>query len=801
MPYRRASTARKTAGHKDKDKSASTRLRSETPTLLESQSPGNGSQSDLTRRDFVYQASLRLDVDESESESDASNSGLEDQPLDVNDNVEQDTWINEGEEVIIEPSQPISTETSEPNYQPIPPPKPSQPSQPIPSKPSQPNPSTLPKPFNNAMPRDKREYSPDLGSSEVECFDPIDKSRAASANDNSCKRLKVSGRSGPGNGVNRTFRSNLDIVKKVRSGDDGLVIMQQDISSVRDIVSGLSLDIKKHLDDRLAQLQRSVMNDINEIRVLVHHGYGDRKRKKDTSRNEEADIPFFNIVFSDSIMQIVIEKCMIAHIISTMSEYTTVHPGGKKESGLQIARGAALAVRIMLFAVNLKKKEGRVMYKSELGKKFSEYREGIVLSALMAAKKNSFHIFRSPDDLVQGNEGDHGTGIDMNSKKPLLPAWLKGDFINSKHINDARLKTEETNGKNGEENHVLKFRNPSNTDEEVPIVAATLLYKKFIQKLNSARMCVKAGFFDEIGYLFVDWKQFGALADQSTMKLTWGRKKNFACKYDDFMAIPESVPCYSSGVGEEDEENQISSTNQKNRRLLCALMKDCPEMIVQVHHQVCIRKHAKKLDEKKRVTTKPDPYADDLTVPENSQTESQIYDSSESTDTQSESTKRTDSSQDDGDFEMKETLQRKINLIDISCRFLSCYGSQVLHRSPASFLCSSKDSLRSIYALAVLLKRLLSKAINALEVNEAGSGAILDNTHVNGINLRAFLPSPARQKSGVLTKSVHMFRTLFNSRCTQTVDLTSVDGQNDPGNSNDSTDVTFGRKTKVTAIA
>ena len=85
------------------------------------------------------------------------------------------------------------------------------------------------------------------------------------------------------------------------------------------------------------------------------------------------------------------------------------------------SRGAALAVRLMLFAVNLKKKDSRLMYKSELGKKHSEFREGIILTALFAAKKNKFNIFRDCDEKVKS---EPSLQTDIKSRKVKIPKTL-----------------------------------------------------------------------------------------------------------------------------------------------------------------------------------------------------------------------------------------------------------------------------------------------------------------------------------------------------------------------------------------
>lgn len=63
---------------------------------------------------------------------------------------------------------------------------------------------------------------------------------------------------------------------------------------------------------------------------------------------------------------------------------------------------AALAVRIMILVIKVKNGERGSLYKTSLVIKCSEYREGIVLTALKVATKNNFKTFQELSIIVIG---------------------------------------------------------------------------------------------------------------------------------------------------------------------------------------------------------------------------------------------------------------------------------------------------------------------------------------------------------------------------------------------------------------
>lgn len=506
----------------------------------------------------------------------------------------------------------------------------------------------------------------------------------------------------------------------VAFSNDQVTVIRNEISMLRGVLGDFSKSIRSYVDshhtETTALLKRTI-GEVVELRAVVDLSVSDNKDRKDGAKMNEVEVPFFNFVFSDEVMQVVIEKCTISHVTYTAMEY---HSRKEKKSTIaNLARGGALALRIMLFAVNLKKKESRTMYKTEVGQRFSEFREGIILTALNAAQQNKFNIFRIEDDL----KGEETGGI-ANSRKAPMPKWLAKDFVTTEHISWARMKAEETatpwkiDGLEG------------NAEVELALSAAHMLYKRLNQKLNSARMMSKAGFFDEIGYLFVDWKSFGCKADQSTLQIRWKRSDSPA-EFPDIKSVPDSIP----KVATKDNDS-VDDINKMNKKLLHDLSLECGNMELEISHEVYIRKQLKRTLEKK---------------------EEELIESA--TDTTSQAS----SDHTDGD-EQKDTIVYTVSILDISCRLLSGYTSQLQYTPPASFLSASTNSLRSVFAVSVLLKNLLQKVMKAMDDGVLDNNEILNEFRVNGFNLSALLPTPARQKNGLRTRSVHMFQHLFNAR-------------------------------------
>ena len=545
-----------------------------------------------------------------------------------------------------------------------------------------------------------------------------------------------------------------------RAGD--VSVLRQELTVVRNSLGSLSNGIMKYIDKRLSRsdnIQLRLLEAVKELKALNSIKKGSRKSKKaDVIKHEEYELPFFDIVFSDQAAQTVIELCTVEHIMSNFNSAGSlkgITDGGdfadsRKLSTAAISRKASSAIRIMLFAVNLRNGDSRVLYKIEIGKKHSEYREGIILTALQAAQNNRFNTFQLSTDPFRSIHDDREATLVLKNEKPRAPIWLNRDFLTREDITQARIKLEETSVRKVDAKQ-KSAEKKSRSDEESKIAAdaANALYSWVISRLNAARIASRGGFFDEVGYLFVDWRRWKSSANQQSLKISW-LTPDAVPKYNTFADIPDTVVKSDDG-----------SVVHQNKKLLQDLMMDCTDMVLRVQHEVCIRKHAKSGVDR---NVKKEAMNEEGTgnEPGNSQSES-ITDSFRTTDSSTEM-----------EVEKKEMLVRDINLVDISCRFLCCYTSQVLQSPPAQFLSSSKDALRCIFALSMLFKRLIDKVVAAYGKHGLDETVLLDTVKASGINLRAFLPTPTWQSNSIKTKTVHMFPPVFMFRCnTDVIDVQS----------------------------
>ena len=532
--------------------------------------------------------------------------------------------------------------------------------------------------------------------------------------------------------------------------------IKNELTLVRVMISELNADIKKYVDLKFCKVEQLIAHlqeQVTDIRTLVDLTMTDNRKKKNSVKSSDTEAPFFNIVFSEDILQVIVQKCMVGHIISTSSERRTEgknsNSKGRNSNRDLLARATGAAIRVMFFVVNLRRGESRSLYRTPIGKKFSEFREGIVLTALNAAKKNRFNLFRTSDTV----------DVDMKVTKPKMPIWLCNDVVTNDHVTIARIKTEEVT-ETGKSCEIKGSSFPKEeaamegSDSEFAIETCVGIYQRCTQKLKAARTCAKAGFFDDVGYLFVNWKTYGCHSDQSSMRIRW-RDNNQRSHNISLVDIPDTILRYTSGQESVNDEDQLAAINRKNKSMLLDLMDKCPDMDLQIEHEVYIRKHAKKSSKKSESAVVDD--GDNYQESDQSMSESM-----------SDSVKSFDQGLDETDFDRKDTLVRNISLIDISCRLLSCYSSQLLHATPASFLCSSSESLRSIFAVATVLKKLFEKVIHSYKTHGIDEVKLLDEKNVNGLTLRQLMPAPARQKSGLRTRCVHMFQPLFASKCSST---------------------------------
>lgn len=464
---------------------------------------------------------------------------------------------------------------------------------------------------------DTAENTKKRGSFHVPDSSPVDAkkpkfSRVGNAEDVSVLRRELS-----------EVRDICDSLKQGTQRDNEISMLRREIGEVRNMCGGLMSTFESVLDDRISKSDAIIellLSEVKELRAINSLRKGGRRGREEIGKGTEPEVPFFNYVFSEEVSRVVLERCTVQHvmdlitIISDGSQLTPAEvspPDRQCKSGATtqttrfsntsltvVARRAAAAVRILMFAVNLKKGDGRSMYKTELGQQFSEFREGIVLTALNAAKNNIFNVFRQPNTTTAYETSMQGVTC-IKTNKPSIPKWLTNNFVTSEDISSARIKLEETSNKNTDLKFTQRSSNDTRYDEDrkLGVAAAHLLYSHVTKTLTSARTTAKICIFDEVGYLFVDWRALGASADQGTLKLSW-LNPEATPKYENLDDVPTTMKRYNGEKETVSGDESLTSINRQNKKLLQDMMADCKDMVIRVEHEVCIRKHAKSATEK-----------------------------------------------------------------------------------------------------------------------------------------------------------------------------------------------------------
>lgn len=121
-----------------------------------------------------------------------------------------------------------------------------------------------------------------------------------------------------------TSKSGSELEARLSSQGDQVTLLRNEIALLRNLLNESFIGLKEYIDVRLSANSGLLSKSLEEVKELhaVHDlSVVDPKNKKDTWKRSELDLPFSNFVFSDEIMQVVLEKCTIGHVSSTAIGY------------------------------------------------------------------------------------------------------------------------------------------------------------------------------------------------------------------------------------------------------------------------------------------------------------------------------------------------------------------------------------------------------------------------------------------------------------------------------------------------
>lgn len=510
---------------------------------------------------------------------------------------------------------------------------------------------------------------------------------------------------------------------------------QNVLSADGQILRKVLLEVERRLSGRLDSLKQefnsrmellgvrcsNLCGDVAVLATLSASGEGQKNvTKTEKQKKVEGAVVLFDYVFNDDILQFVIERCVIELISSLV---VGVNGSGTVQRSAQV-------MKVIMFSKMPGEK--KALYQEGAGKKFSTFRRGFVLTALLGMQQNKFGLFSIANDDNAGptipsqgtaglnaddetNSSDiskntFGTAGDLRKQRPI---WLAPGYVTVEHIEAVRKKNEElaSGGRLELERHARgedrRGWNPkkgidSVSKQDIAQCVASKLYHLATTKLHKCRDMGKSVFFESVGYLFVPWVELGSTLNQMNMTLKWLEPGTNSPDVD----FTQLSRCHqgkfrSSMVHEKILESEDGENDRQNVNELNALIEQHPEMILIVTHEVKIRRKKGQTGSRRRGKSE-----EEITIP--------------------------------------------INVLDVACRFLTCYAGLKTSASPVGLLRASRDSIRCVYAVALFFRSLLFEMSEARENSSLDTAALRESGYVQPLNsseicFEDLLPTPTRQ--------------------------------------------------------
>lgn len=278
----------------------------------------------------------------------------------------------------------------------------------------------------------------------------------------------------------------------------------------------------------------------------------------------------------------------------------------------------------VMFFSKLRTEKKREKFATELGKKYSAFRHGVLLSCIMAMQDNAFATFitkRERDtEKIISVEPEVSRQSSLFSSKAVRPAWLEPDYINQLHCETAAARAERrgtdepgndrvdtessltrefsqnsnlTEERNPRSNEGAAFRgkshknrqNTHNIKDIIAVEAAGLVYKAITNVLHKARDATKIQLFHEGLYVFTGWSQYSSKVQQSSLKLSWLEDQaHVISRINHFPSMTELHVLEKYNYCRLKADN-VNETNMKNLR---TFLKEHPEMFLVVEHDVVV---------------------------------------------------------------------------------------------------------------------------------------------------------------------------------------------------------------------
>ena len=390
-------------------------------------------------------------------------------------------------------------------------------------------------------------------------------------------------------------------------------------------------------------------------------------------------------------------------------------------------------------------------FASVAGKKFSKFRNGVLLMSFMAMQKNSFGTFRKDLSLHQSQTIGESMGQTGETRDSLCaifqPFWLQSGFIRTEHCLAAAAKFEKRSFSDSDatdsvadsdvtdtnEDHGLDVKQKQTktgpiTREEIAVEASCLVYKIITAVLHRSRVAGKVELFQGLLYLFTGWAQYDAPVKQESLKMKWD---DVAWPSSTLMdSLPKTHTIEGKNIARSNDLN-VQQMDLENMKLLEKLISSHPQLSLLVEHDVIV-----------------------------------------------EGTPR--------------VLNYRINMIEVGSRFFTSYVSSDSHAKVNDALNVEENAFTLILLIAIGLHRLLQKAVhdskekdavlwtnNTMSRGKRGrpkKQTLTDSTilveergkytfeDLNGLSVNTLMPPPSKQKDLLLQMILNISKEQYLSK-------------------------------------
>ena len=273
------------------------------------------------------------------------------------------------------------------------------------------------------------------------------------------------------------------------------------------------------------------------------------------------------------------------------------------------------------------------------------------------------------------------------------PQWCSPNFVTMEHINEVQRKLEKLNGPSKAKEEDIE------SNRELALNVCSSLFTMFIACLTRARDRCKRTFFEDIGFLFYNWSNCGVSLQQEKTEFIWNKDQ------EPTMSMESIGDATVTIIGKSDE----SEVRKSNMATWERLINENRSLTLLVAYQVSVQDaNQKKKDEPQQ----------------NDNDESQIQPPKQAIPTSGDQATSGDR------HSTIRTMYRAFNLLDISMNFFCSFCGCKMNDTRYDIIASSKDSFRSIFALASLLRSWISDLIK--EYNENGPKVFIQRFETKG---------------------------------------------------------------------